>query len=114
MRSIIFLLFLNIPVMLSAQDKQSEVYSGDTLVWSIYIGGKSDMSGRPYEEAIAQKWGIKLVYFFGDCAGTYDYKNEEFKESNQAVFNYLIENFGDDWYMKFNHEVTELRKETEK
>lgn len=114
MRFILLSIFTTLSATLMAQDNQPDPASSDSLVWSIYIGGKSNMSNRPFEEAVAQKWGIKIVYFFGDCTGTYDYKNEEFKESNKAVFQYLTENFGEDWYTKFNQEVSALRKESEK
>lgn len=114
MRFILLNILITLSATLMAQDNLPAPASSDSLVWSIYIGGKSDMSNRPYEEAIAKNWGIHLVYFFGDCIGTYDYKNEEFKESNKTVFQYLTENFGEDWYTKFNQEVTALRKESEK
>lgn len=84
----------------------------DTLVWKIYIPGKSDMSNRKYQEEIAANWGIKLEFFFGDCTGTYDEKIQEFEKENQAVFAYLENKYGNNWREKFDQEV-ELLKNNE-
>lgn len=93
-----------------AQENSVESHQSDSLVWSIYIPGKSDMSDRPYAEQVAQLWGIKLFYFFGDCTGTYDEKRTEFEQSNQAVFRFLTETYGEDWRIKFDQQVAALRK----
>ncbi len=91
-----------------AQTNQNSVQ--DTLVFYQYIGGKPYMERVLKEKEIAEKWGFKIEYFFGDCGGTFDYKIEEFKilnEKNSALF---IQKFGENWHDKFLVEVENSMK----
>ncbi len=102
--SLVFFTFISF----SQTDKTS---SQDSLTWYVYVGGKTDHQWLTANLNVAKNMGIKTEYFFGDCVGTYNFKQVEFEEKNQCVFSYLIENFGKDWKIEYDKQVQlELKK----
>ena len=84
----------------------------DSLTWHIYIPGRPDMNYLNAQKSVAQKWGVRIEYLYGDCVGTHDEKGKAFESENQTIFNIFIEKFGKDWEAKFQEEVElELKKE---
>ncbi len=63
------------------------------------------------EIEIAKKWGFKIENFFGDCGGTFDYKDEEFRIINQKSDPFFIKKYGENWWKRFEKEVESLLKE---
>ena len=90
---------------LFSQSNPDKTVSKDSLTWHIYIGGKPDMGTLKACEVVARNWGIKSDFFFGDCGGTYDYKEKEFEVKNKIVYEYLVQKFGENWKDKFDKEV---------
>lgn len=77
----------------------------DSMIWHIYIPGRPDMNYLNTQKAVAQKWGVKVDYLFGDCVGTMDEKGKAYEADNQIIFDYFSEKFGNDWEAKFEEEV---------
>lgn len=101
---VIFLVTSILNNLFSQTPKDRKVYQ-DTLTWYIYVGGKPHIRRIKCEEKMARSWGVKTVYFYGDCGETYDFKVKEFEEKNKVVFEYLKMKYGENWEEKFYKEV---------
>lgn len=97
-------------VNLFSQNKPENTITKDTLTWYVYIDGKPYMKRVMAEKMVADKWGIKMEIFTGNCAGTFNYKEKEFQEKNRRVFEYLKIQYGTNWSVKFDKEVEEMLK----
>jgi hypothetical protein len=86
----------------------------DSLTWYVYIGGKPDMTRVKAEKTVANNWGIKMDYFFGDCGSTYDYKDDEFADKNKPLFKFLEGKYGEDWQVEFDKQTDVEWKKNQK
>ena len=87
---------------------QSDI-ENDSLTLYTYIGGKPDMTYVEAKQQVAKKIGLKTEFFYGDCGGTFDYKEAEFKTKNQPAFEHLKKIYGTNWREQFDEEIRELR-----
>ena len=81
----------------------------DSLTLYTYIGGKPDINYVKAKKQVAKKNGLKAQFFYGDCGGTFDYKEAEFKTKNQPAFEHLKKIFGTNWQEQFDEEIRDLR-----
>jgi hypothetical protein len=80
----------------------------DSLTFHVYVGGKPDRGWIEARNIVANRWGFKTEFFYGDCGGTFDFKAKEFEVLNQPVFEWLSTHYGQDWKEKFDAEMKEV------
>ncbi|MES2800319.1 MAG: hypothetical protein V4638_09920 [Bacteroidota bacterium] len=105
-------LLLFVLVTSCANVKNSTAGQTNKPIWHIYIGGKPHMPMLECQKTVAAQWGVEIIYFFGDCVGTFDAKAEEFETKNKKTFAILAKAHGDNWREKFDAEVAENFKKS--
>lgn len=76
----------------------------------IYVGGKPLMAYIEAEIELLDSLGIEAIVFYGDCAGTYDYKQEEFKEKNKRAIEKLTTIYGSNWEEELDKAIRDKMK----
>lgn len=94
-----FILLMLISLQSCAQEQN------DPIILKEYIGGDPFMEFFDAQVEVAKNWGFTIEYFYGDCAGTYDYKIAEFKKYNRRAYKLLSKIYGKDWKTRFDIDV---------